>query len=41
VREAFGRFRSERKLPLNQIQELVWSFIDSLSHTTRAMLPLA
>ena len=41
LREAFGRFRSDRRLPLNQIQELVWSFIDSLSHTTRAMLPLA
>ncbi|HEY8849200.1 MAG TPA: hypothetical protein VIO12_07900, partial [Thermoanaerobaculia bacterium] len=33
VREAFGRFRSERKLPLSQIEELVWGFIDSLSHT--------
>jgi len=41
VREAFGRFRSERKLPLSQIEELVWGFIDSLSHTTRAILPLA
>jgi HD-GYP domain-containing protein (c-di-GMP phosphodiesterase class II) len=41
VREAFGRFRSERKLPISQIEELVWSFIDSLSRTTRAILPLA
>jgi HD-GYP domain-containing protein (c-di-GMP phosphodiesterase class II) len=41
VREAFGRFRSERKLPLSQIEQLVWGFIDSLSHTTRAILPLA
>ncbi len=41
MREAWGRFRSERRLPLGQMQELVWSFIDSLSHTTRAVLPLA
>ena len=41
VREAFGRFRSDRRLPISQIEELVWGFIDSLSHTTRAILPLA
>jgi HD-GYP domain-containing protein (c-di-GMP phosphodiesterase class II) len=41
VREAFGRFRSERKLPIGQIEELVWGFIDSLSRTTRSILPLA
>ncbi len=41
VREAWARFRVERKLPLGQMQEIVWSFIDSLSRTTRAVLPLA
>lgn len=41
VREAFARFRRERKLPVGEMEELVWSFIDSLSKTTRAILPLA
>jgi HD-GYP domain-containing protein (c-di-GMP phosphodiesterase class II) len=41
VREAFGRFRSDRKLPLAAMEQLVWSFMDSLSQTTRSILPLA
>ncbi|HKB79622.1 MAG TPA: HD domain-containing protein, partial [Thermoanaerobaculia bacterium] len=41
VREAWSRFRAEKKLPMAQMTELVWSFIDSLSRTTRAVLPLA
>jgi putative nucleotidyltransferase with HDIG domain len=41
VREAFARFRSERRVPLAEMEQLVWSFIDSLSSTTRNMLPLA
>ncbi len=41
VREAWARFRAERKLPVGQMEDLVWSFIDSLSRTTRAILPLA
>ncbi len=41
VRQAWARFRVERKLPMGQIEDLVWSFIDSLSRTTRAILPLA
>lgn len=41
VREAFARFRVERKLPLPVMEEMVWSFIDSLSKTTRQILPLA
>src|SRR5205085_6976074 len=41
VREAFARFRGEGKLPFGQMEELVWSFIDSLSRTTRTVLPLA
>ena len=41
IREAFSRFRSDGKLPIGEIEELVWSFIDSLSRTTRSVLPLA
>jgi HD-GYP domain-containing protein (c-di-GMP phosphodiesterase class II) len=41
VRQAWARFRVERKLPLGQMEDMVWSFIDSLSRTTRAFLPLA
>lgn len=41
VREAFARFRRDRKLPFGEMEELVWGFIDSLSKTTRAILPLA
>jgi len=41
MREAWARFRAERRLPIGQMQELVWGFIDSLSRTTRAVLPLA
>jgi HD-GYP domain-containing protein (c-di-GMP phosphodiesterase class II) len=41
VKAAFARFRSEGKLPISEMEELVWGFIDSLSVTTRAILPLA
>lgn len=41
VRDAWSRFRVERKLPVDQLEELVWSFIDTLGRSTRAMLPLA
>ena len=41
VGEAWARFRVERRLPIDQLEELVWSFIDSVGNTTRAMLPLA
>src|SRR6185295_7899923 len=41
VREAWAKFRVERKLPMGQMEDLVWSFIDSLSRTTRTILPLA
>lgn len=41
VRDAFTRFRVEHKLPLSVMEEMVWSFIDSLSRTTRQILPLA
>lgn len=41
VREAWAQFRVERKLPIDQLEELVWSLIDSVARTTRSMLPLA
>jgi len=41
MREAWSKFRVENKLPIEQIEDLVWSFIDSISRTTRAILPLA
>jgi len=41
VRESFARFRSEQTLPVGVIEQLVWSFIDSLSRTTRSILPLS
>jgi HD-GYP domain-containing protein (c-di-GMP phosphodiesterase class II) len=41
VREAFARFRVDRQLPLGDMEQLVWGFIDSLSRTTRGILPLA
>jgi HD-GYP domain-containing protein (c-di-GMP phosphodiesterase class II) len=41
MREAFARFRDEQNLPFQQMEDLVWSFIDSLSRTTRSILPLA
>ncbi|HYM59949.1 MAG TPA: HD domain-containing phosphohydrolase [Thermoanaerobaculia bacterium] len=41
VREAFARFRTDRRLPINAMEQLVWGFVDSLSRTTRAILPLA
>jgi HD-GYP domain-containing protein (c-di-GMP phosphodiesterase class II) len=41
VRESFARFRSEQKLPIGVMEQLVWSFIDSLSRTSRLILPLS
>lgn len=41
VRDAWAQFRVERKLPIDQLEELVWSLIDSVARTTRSMLPLA
>jgi HD-GYP domain-containing protein (c-di-GMP phosphodiesterase class II) len=41
VREAFKRFRTDQKLPLAEMEKLVWSFIDSLGKATRSILPLA
>lgn len=40
VREAFARFRSERKLPVAVMEEMIWGFIDAISRTTRQILPL-
>ncbi|HYS54186.1 MAG TPA: HD domain-containing phosphohydrolase [Thermoanaerobaculia bacterium] len=41
IREAWAKFRVERKLPMGEMEDLVWNFIDSISRTTRAILPLA
>lgn len=41
MRDAWARFRVERRLPVQQLEELVWSFIDSLSRTTRSILPIS
>jgi len=41
AREAWSKFRVEKKLPMAQLEDLVWSFVDSISRTTRAILPLA
>lgn len=41
VRDAFARFRNTQTLPLGAMEQLVWGFIDSLSRTTQAMIPLA
>lgn len=41
VREAFRNFRTDHKLPLAEMEQLVWSFIDSMSRSTRAILPLS
>ena len=41
VRESFARFRTEQKLPIGVMEQLVWGFIDSLSRTTRFVMPLS
>ena len=41
VRDAFARFRTEQKLPVAVMEDMVWGFIDSLSRATRRILPLA
>ena len=41
VRAAWARYRVEKRLPIDQLEELVWSLIESVGSTTRAMLPLA
>lgn len=41
VREAFVNIRAGRPLPLADVEQLIWGFIDSMSKTTRSILPLA
>jgi HD-GYP domain-containing protein (c-di-GMP phosphodiesterase class II) len=41
LRETFRNFRTDHRLPLGAMEQLVWSLIDSMSENTRAMLPLA
>jgi HD-GYP domain-containing protein (c-di-GMP phosphodiesterase class II) len=41
MRDAWARFRVDRRLPIDHLEELVWSLIESVGHTTRSMLPLS
>ena len=41
VREAFARFRTDRRLPLQEMEAMIWGFIDAMSQSTQAFLPLA
>ncbi len=41
AREAFTRFRHDRSLALAQIEEVIAGLVESLSRSTRSMLPLA
>jgi HD-GYP domain-containing protein (c-di-GMP phosphodiesterase class II) len=41
AREGWARFRVEKRLPVEQLEELVWSLIDSLARSARGVLPLA
>lgn len=41
IRDVWARFRVDRKMPMEQMEQLVWSLIDSVSGTSRAVLPLA
>lgn len=41
AREAFRHFRRDRSVPLAEMEKLVWGFIDSLSRSTRSVLPLS
>lgn len=41
ARESWARYRVEKRLPIEQMEELVWSLIESLAHNVRGVLPLA
>jgi HD-GYP domain-containing protein (c-di-GMP phosphodiesterase class II) len=41
AREAFRRFRKDRSVSIVEMEKLVWGFIDSLSRSTRSVLPLS
>ncbi len=41
ARASWARYRVEKRLPIEQLEELVWSLIDSLARNARGMLPLA
>ena len=41
IRDAFKRFRVDGNLPIAPMEQLIWGFIDSMSKSTRLMLPLA
>ena len=41
AREGFEQFRSTQSLPIGAMEQMIWGFIDSMSRSTKAMLPLA
>ncbi|HUP65309.1 MAG TPA: HD domain-containing phosphohydrolase [Thermoanaerobaculia bacterium] len=41
ARDAFTRFRKDRVIALNQLEEVIAGLVESLSRSTRSMLPLA
>ncbi|HEY0591114.1 MAG TPA: HD domain-containing phosphohydrolase [Thermoanaerobaculia bacterium] len=41
AREAFTRFRHDRSVALTQLEEVIAGLVESLSRSTRSMLPLA
>jgi HD-GYP domain-containing protein (c-di-GMP phosphodiesterase class II) len=40
-REAFGRFRTDRRGSLHKMEELVWSLMESLARSAHDVIPLA
>jgi HD-GYP domain-containing protein (c-di-GMP phosphodiesterase class II) len=41
MRDAFVRFKKERRASVKKMDEMVWSLMESLAHSTREALPLA
>ncbi|MFN2443728.1 MAG: HD-GYP domain-containing protein [Thermoanaerobaculia bacterium] len=41
AKEAFTRFRQDRKVGLSQLEEVISGLVESLARSTRSMLPLA
>lgn len=40
ARESFLQFRTERRAGLRKLEDLMWSFIDALTRSTKVILPL-
>ena len=41
MRDAFVRFKTERRASIHKMEEMVWSLMESLARSTREALPLA